>query len=669
VNLAGFVCSARSVQQPSLLMDHGNTHAPELRCRQARAREWRWAGRAAASCVAVLGLAAASTARADGVTPEAMQKLIELDQRAHILALEFNEALVASLDERVIDAQMLQGLGDHTAAVTILLDVIAKRPGPRTLQDALFLLGESFFELRNYQSSRRYFESSIEPFVPTKRAQQTLLRLIQIALLTADFGHAEGYFAKLAEVPAASLEPSLPYAKGKYRYFRDRNDEAKTIFAAIAPSSPYYFQARYFLATIALKTGDLDEALLLYEAILGLQPPDATAGEIQDLARLALGRILHKRGRFERAADFYGLVAPQSQHYPQALFELGWTHIEAKELLSAYLAFDALLRTAPDWPDAPELRVLLGNLELQLGHLRPAGDFFARTREEFEPIYEQTRTAVGPTLDELEATRRIDSRVAKWLRADPEMARMLAVARDVADIRQALGDTTKTLARLDALVVRKDKVGLFSDLARARERSRELLLGLTAIREPFVSTEARVTDARVEANSPPSFKRNASLGRSETVSLRAPIPHTIVWPSAKAPAPLEGGVAALLSRASAVESQLVAFDERIEREAGERLKILNDQIAAERKRSEVAKGSLLALLGESQSLHDGLLAQALARATTRLYELVVRADAGLIDVSWGRKAERSSAIGKLVAEQKRELDAADAELEQFLENP
>src|SRR5688500_9811145 len=270
-------------------MVHVHTAAPQQEYRRARLRPAAWM--AAGLCAAVRGRILPGAARADDANPETTRTLVDLDQRTHILALEFNEALVRSFDERVVEAQVQQGLGNHTAAVTILLDVLDRQPGKRAAEDAAFLLGESLFQLRDYRSSRRHFEGAIEIFVPTRRAQQALLRLIEIAIRTEDFSHAEAYFAKMEDVPVAVLEPALPYARAKYLYFRDRSEEAKLLFAAILPSSPYYFQARYFLATSAVKSGDLSQASTAYSAILGLRPSDATGREIQDLARLALGRI------------------------------------------------------------------------------------------------------------------------------------------------------------------------------------------------------------------------------------------------------------------------------------------------------------------------------------------------------------------------------------------
>ena len=53
------------------------------------------------------------------------------------------------------------------------------------------------------------------------------------------------------------MEPATPYVRGKYYYYRSRLDDASLVFASIPQTNPYFFQARYFMATIAVKKGDL----------------------------------------------------------------------------------------------------------------------------------------------------------------------------------------------------------------------------------------------------------------------------------------------------------------------------------------------------------------------------------------------------------------------------
>src|SRR3954469_12447138 len=92
------------------------------------------------------------------------RKLIDLDQRVHLMTLEFKESPTPSpdlADRRVLDAQVLYTLKNYEEAATILLDVVEKWPNSRAHDDALYLLGEALFQSRDYYSARHYLELSI----------------------------------------------------------------------------------------------------------------------------------------------------------------------------------------------------------------------------------------------------------------------------------------------------------------------------------------------------------------------------------------------------------------------------------------------------------------------------------------------------------------------------
>src|SRR5262245_3701073 len=104
-----------------------------------------------------------SPARADEVD-DYTKKLIDLDQKVHVLGLELKEAPLPTpdlADRRVLDAQVLYSLKNYEEAATILLDVVEKYPGTRAHDDALFLLGESLFEARDYYTARGYLQEAV----------------------------------------------------------------------------------------------------------------------------------------------------------------------------------------------------------------------------------------------------------------------------------------------------------------------------------------------------------------------------------------------------------------------------------------------------------------------------------------------------------------------------
>jgi len=457
--------------------------------------------RAVGAMAVLAAVGASSWAHADEVD-DSTRKLIDLDQRVRQMVAEFRDAAPPSpdiADRRVLDAQVLFSLKNYEEAATILLDVVEKYPNSRAYDDAVYLLGESLFQARDYYPSRQYFTLAIAKQTNSKSEQQALQRLIEIALRTGDYEHIDEYLQRLQGVPIQILEPGVPYVRAKYLYFRGNLTDSSAGFASIPSSNPYYFQARYFLGTVMVKTGDLAGASQVFDAILKLQPPDDDAKEIQDLARLALGRILYERSQFDRAIDAYQSVGRQSTYFVDALSEQAWTYIKAKEWKKAYRALDLLLLTNPEHKDGPELRLLMGNLNLRMENFFLASDSFSKSRDEFEPIHRQLQSEivraqqdpayfdnlVGKNLDKFDIGTFIPASATRWVEADPDVARMLTLAGDVGEIERALKDSEQIVTKLERAMQSSGKAGIFPDLAAARTQSIEVTNQLVDVREKF----------------------------------------------------------------------------------------------------------------------------------------------------------------------------------------
>jgi len=279
----------------------------------------------------------------------------------HVMALELREAPPPPpdiADRRVLDAQVLYTLKNYEEAATILLDVVEKYPGTRAHDDALVLLGESLFQARDFYSARHYLQEAVAKNTGSKSEQQALQRLVEISLRTGDFDHVDSYLTRLQNLPPALMEPATPYVRGKYYYYRSRLDDAALVFASIPQTNPYFFQARYFLATIAVKKGDLATATQGYDALLKMQAPDAGSKDVQDLSRLAIARILYERSQFDKAIESYLSIPRQSKYWPEALREQAWTYIKAKDWQRAYRSVNLLLLADPDVRDGWAVEIL-----------------------------------------------------------------------------------------------------------------------------------------------------------------------------------------------------------------------------------------------------------------------------------------------------------------------
>jgi TolA-binding protein len=456
----------------------------------------------------------AALVRADDVD-DYTRKLLDLDQRARVLSSELSATEAPPppdiADRRVLDAQALYGLKQYESAATILLDVIEKYPNSRAYDDAVLLLAESLYQDRDLLSARRYFELATKKNNNSRNEQQALQRLIEIALKTGDFENVDDYLARLEKVPPGQLEPSVPYVRAKYLYSRGKLDEASQIFAQVPPSSLYYFQSRYFLATVAVKKGDLASALTGFDDVLKLQPPDENARDIQDLARLAIGRLHYERNQFDRAVEAYQAVPRSSKYFEDSLYEQAWTHIKAKDWLRAFRSLQLLLDNNPDSKDAPELRLLLGNLNLRMERFANANEAYAETREQFEPIHRQIQAALmkaqsdpayydnllGKNLEKFDISVLVPPSAAKWVRTEPEVERVLTLATDVGSMERDIQESEDTVVKLEKALDGPGRAAIFPDLASGRRRSTEVANQLLEIRQKVAAEMRKLLEPRL----------------------------------------------------------------------------------------------------------------------------------------------------------------------------
>jgi tetratricopeptide (TPR) repeat protein len=742
------------------------------------------------------------SARADEVD-DYTKKLIDLDQKVHVMVLEFKEAPAPSpdaADRRVLDAQVLYSLKNYEEAATILLDVVEKYPNTRAHDDALFLLGESLFQARDFYSARHYLELAVAKNNGSRVEQQGLQRLVEISLRTGDYENVDTYLQRLQNLPLGTVEPTVPYVRAKYYYFRSRLDDAMAVFSSIPASNPYYFQSRYFLGTIQVKRGDLAGASLTYDSILKMQPPDDAAKDIQDLSRLAIARILYDRSQFDRATEMYGSVPRQSKYFVDAMRELAWTYIKAKDWRRAYQSLDLLLLANPETPDAPDLRLLEGNLHLRMSNFYLASDTFSKVRDEFEPIHRQLQevivksqtdpsyfdSLVGKSLDKFDLTTFVPESAAKWVKAEPDVARMIVLASDVGEIQRDLEDSTKLLERIEHRMQGTGRVAIFPDLAAARTKSVEASNEVVATRQKFAGRlrglldpvltpdERKKLDAiagerdlaqrqlsslptnesEMQAHEKSMKDRYSELDRQtselnvEIQALDAQLvaieqyyrtsrpeqkirPEDLKGPVRDMRASIEqlrnlhdklseeiadarrdasaagaagqaeritakrleellqqeagiengakmrlGGneraevdrVDGVLSRCDAIDRQLADFDKRVDTQVDARLQTVQQYLATEKEELAKANEKLGSVMEESKSLGGGLAQAMFTRVADKFYDLVVRSDVGIIDVSWGLKDQKTSAVTKLTNQKNLELKALDEDFHKILED-
>jgi tetratricopeptide (TPR) repeat protein len=744
----------------------------------------------------------AGIARADDIDQWASQ-LIDMEQRAGSMIYDLKDAPPASPDQadrRVIDAQVLFNLKNYEESATILLDVVDKYPGTRAYDDAIYLLGESLYQAHDFHTARSYFEKAIAKNTGSKAETHALQRLVEISLWTGDYEHVQDYLARLQNIPLANMEPSVPYVRAKFYYFSGKLDDAMNALNAIVPGNPYYLQARYFQATIQVKRGDLAGASITYDSIIKQQATDDAGKEIQDLARMAIARILYERSQFDKAIEAYASVPRQSPYFADALQEQAWTFIKAKEWQKAYRALDLLLLANPETTDAPHLRLLMGNLNLRMNNFFLASDAFGKVRDEFEPVHRQLQqvivkaqadptyfdSLVGKSLDKFDIASFVPPTAARWVRAEPDVARMTSLANNVGEMQNDLADSVKLVDRIDKALQGSGRAAIFPDLAGARTKSIEMLNSTVDIRQKLAGkmrviidpnlteeerkqldviavqrdgyqrllTNAPTTDAAVKEHESAmkagygDLDRQASELNVEIQSLDAQLvaiesyyrssrseqkirPEDIQGPVRDMRAAIDelrtmhdqireeiadasreattAGVAGqadretarkldellrqesqvedaakmrlssndrvqadrlagLMGRCDSIQGKLNEFDKKVDGQVDVRLANVRTYLDAEKEELAKAGGKLGTIVDDSKGIGGGLAQAMFAKVADKFYDLVVRSDVGIIDVAWGLKDQKTSAVNKLTSQKNLEMKALDDDFRKVLED-
>jgi tetratricopeptide (TPR) repeat protein len=118
------------------------------------------------------------------------------------------------------------------------------------------------------------------------------------------------------------------------RYFLEQWDEAKELYAGLSQEKPYEHYARGRLGTIALRSGDIEEADRIYRELVGLDRPFLFGEHLMSAACIAA-----VRGDAEHAVE---LIREALAHgYPWDI----WIHRDPDfESLKEYPPFQELLR-------------------------------------------------------------------------------------------------------------------------------------------------------------------------------------------------------------------------------------------------------------------------------------------------------------------------------------
>lgn len=433
------------------------------------------------------------------------------------------------VEERLTDGELYLRLDDYLRAAILFTDIVEHYPTHRAYPEALFLLGESLFLAGDYLGARkryaRVIERSSDPaFSPY--LQMALSRLIEIAIYTRDFRDIDGYFARLEALPSSSLSVTTAYFRAKYLYNRavpvddvlgappsaaivgldlPRLEQARKGFVAIPSGTEFSLRSKYFVGTIHTLRAEYLDAIAAFHGVLGHEPANEHETQVIELTYLALGRLYYETEQLEQAVEAYRAVAQTSPHFDHALYELAWTYIRMGDAIQAERALEVLSVAAPDSPLNADGKILRGDLLARVGRYDEAEVVFDEVRETFGPIRDELerqrreqpdlhayfRKVVRENLDHFDMDDFLPASAQRWIELESDHERALGVLADLSEAKQLVQETDELAQRITAALSAPNRVSVFSDLRRQRERVTGLRNRAARARGSFIASEAR----------------------------------------------------------------------------------------------------------------------------------------------------------------------------------
>lgn len=138
---------------------------------------------------------------------------------------------------------------------------------------------------------------------------------------------------------------------------------------------------------------------------------------------------------------------------------------------------------------------------------------------------------------------------------------------------------------------------------------------------------------------------------------------------------LPGDAQKVLLRADVIRADCNAVRERVVRSKGivrervaQKAQKLREQVLLEQRLIEGYRTETAAVTGETRNLVGRIAFDSFKRVRQSFYDLVLKADVGVVDVSFQRKQDKTSSIQKLASQKDRELKQLDDEFKEVLKD-
>lgn len=318
--------------------------------------------------------------------------LVEENLKSHSGLMSADDA-----QKRYEEAVFTSLMGDYEVAAlefTILVESGSALPFS-IKADAEWYLGETLFELANYTLAEEVYRKIVERGPEHPFFSDAVRRLLELYGITGQTKQFETYYGRYIATKKVNPSELINYTLAKSFYRQGGEDseaqalnwvKAKSLFSDFAADSVYYARARYFLGTILVRQGKLEDAASEFGLAAATPTNDPEAREVVDLANLALGRVYYELGKYRESATAYQKIGRESKYFAEQLYELVWTFIKQQEYEEAIRAIEIFLLAFPEHKYAAHLKVYKGHLQMKQERFESANSTYDKVISEYSPI-------------------------------------------------------------------------------------------------------------------------------------------------------------------------------------------------------------------------------------------------------------------------------------------
>jgi tetratricopeptide (TPR) repeat protein len=416
------------------------------------------------------------------------------------------------LDRRYLEAQLAYDRGNLQMAAVLLMDLVGNSEFQLTRDygDALFMLGDSLYRMRNYAGAKRYLDKVLS--TPSSRHYQSALAaLVDIAVRMYRKDEVEVLAKRLDSLPPGDRRSELLYQFGRSFFLGDNPDRALTFLNQINVGEPRWPAARFYVGAMLVARGKQAEALAELRRVAeaakaaARDPKRKFDANVVDYVNLAVGRLLLQAKQYDEATQFYLEIDRNSKVFEEALLELAATYVAGAKPKRALEVLDVLLLTVSDDNVAVQAAVLRGRINMLEKQYEKADGAYKEVAERYSAIEGEMRAFASSDKnleqffawllargsEDYSVIRPVSERVAKYIEKDEAMLRVVALFDDMAAERADVKESAKLAATIDAALRESARLDMFPDLKDgwvrlAESQNRTVVIGkriVEALRE------------------------------------------------------------------------------------------------------------------------------------------------------------------------------------------